>query len=142
MGVVYTPVFVSARAHVRLYETRSIRYTASSGLVVIGARAAGVSWTLVTPSALWAARASHTSVIDADGNIYVLGGTGNGNTYYRDVWRSTDKGDVLHCCAARAHAHTHTHTHAHTRTHTHIYTCMCTCVHKAHAWAWCTHMSM
>ncbi len=42
-------------------------------------------------SAPWAAREGHTSVIDATGAIYVLGGF-NGGLFYHDVWVSTDKG--------------------------------------------------
>jgi hypothetical protein len=45
----------------------------------------------VIDSAPWAARGSHTSVIDAAGAIYVIGGAGGG-TNYKDVWVSTDKG--------------------------------------------------
>ena len=98
-GVVYTHVHVSARVHVRLYSTRSNLYTVSSGLVVIGARAAGASWTLMTASAPWAARKAHTSVIDAAGNIYVLGGNSlvdavNASSC-NDVWRSADQGAAL-----------------------------------------------
>ncbi len=55
------------------------------------ASAAGVTWWLVIASAPWAARAFHTSVVDAAGAIYVLGGF-NGGTYYKDVWVSTDGG--------------------------------------------------
>ena len=41
-------------------------------------------------TAPWAARADHTSVVDAAGAIYVIGG---GNlTYFKDVWVSTDAG--------------------------------------------------
>ncbi len=39
----------------------------------------------------WAGRYGHTSVIDAAGAIYVIGGTGFG-TGYQDVWASTDGG--------------------------------------------------
>ncbi len=53
--------------------------------------AAGVTWTLVIASAPWAARYSHTSVIDAAGAIYVLGGN-NGGTFLNEVWASTDGG--------------------------------------------------
>ncbi len=53
--------------------------------------AAGVSWTSRTPSAPWAARAYHTTVIDAAGAIYVIGGLGT--TRYRDVWVSADGGE-------------------------------------------------
>ncbi len=55
--------------------------------------AAGVTWTLVIASAPWAGRYHHTSVIDAAGAIYVLGGrNGYGGTNYNDVWASTDGG--------------------------------------------------
>jgi hypothetical protein len=59
--------------------------------------AAGVTWTSRTTSAPgpWAARAGHTSAIDAAGAIYVIGGFGyyNGTyTYFNDVWVSTDGG--------------------------------------------------
>jgi hypothetical protein len=41
-------------------------------------------------TAPWAARKGHTTVIDAAGAIYVIGGSGG--TYYNDVWASTDGG--------------------------------------------------
>ena len=41
-------------------------------------------------TAPWAARYRHTSVVDAAGAIYVIGGFGG--TYYNDVWASTDGG--------------------------------------------------
>ncbi len=62
------------------------------------ALAAGITWTSRTASAPWVARAYHTSVVDAAGAIYVIGGkgdtiaTGTTNTYYRDVWASTNGG--------------------------------------------------
>jgi hypothetical protein len=62
--------------------------------VVIGwfARvAAGVTWTSRTTSALWAGRDLHTTVIDAAGAIYVIGGVA-GSTYYNDVYVSRDGG--------------------------------------------------
>jgi hypothetical protein len=52
--------------------------------------AAGVMWRLVVASAPWAARLGHTSVIGADGAIYVIGG--RGDTYFNDVWVSADGG--------------------------------------------------
>ena len=52
--------------------------------------AAGVTWTLVIAKAPWAARAGHTSVIDAAGAIYVIGGSSY--SQYNDVWVTTDKG--------------------------------------------------
>jgi hypothetical protein len=60
--------------------------------------AEGVTWTLVTASAPWGGRYGHTSVIDAAGAIYVIGGDGPGSgynatdTFYNDVWVSTDEG--------------------------------------------------
>ncbi len=53
--------------------------------------AAGVSWASRTTSAPWAAREGHTSVIDASGAIYVIGGY-DGGTYFNNVWASTDGG--------------------------------------------------
>ena len=52
--------------------------------------AADGNWTNVTSSAPWAARNDHTSVIDAFGSIYVIGG--NNGTYLDDVWVSIDLG--------------------------------------------------
>ncbi len=52
---------------------------------------AGATWTSRTTSAPWAARYTHTSVIDAAGAIYVIGGYGSG-TRQQDVWASTDGG--------------------------------------------------
>ena len=57
----------------------------------VRASAAGVTWTSRTASAPWAAREGHTSVIDAAGAIYVIGGRYL-NTYFQDVWVSTDRG--------------------------------------------------
>jgi hypothetical protein len=56
------------------------------------ALAAGATWTLVIASAPWAARGGHTSVVDAAGAIYVIGGGGFTDTRYDDVWISTDGG--------------------------------------------------
>jgi hypothetical protein len=57
------------------------------------ASAAGVTWTCRTANAQWAARRFHTSVVDAAGAIYVIGGKGTDNTsFYADVWASTDGG--------------------------------------------------
>ncbi len=55
------------------------------------ALAAGVTWTSRTSSAPWAARDSHTSVVDAAGAIYVIGGF-DGRTELNDVWVTTDGG--------------------------------------------------
>ncbi len=57
--------------------------------------AAGVTWTSRTLKAGWAARCGHTTVIDAAGAIYVIGGiSGNYPNYifFHDVWASTDGG--------------------------------------------------
>jgi hypothetical protein len=55
--------------------------------------AAGVTWTSRTANASWAFRYSHTSVVDAAGAIYVIGGHGGSNyTDLQDVWASTDGG--------------------------------------------------
>ncbi len=52
----------------------------------------------MTANAPWAARQMHTSVIDAAGRIYVLGGCVDDgcSTYYNDVWRSADQGAAPH----------------------------------------------
>jgi hypothetical protein len=54
--------------------------------------AAGVTWTSRTTSAPWAARAYHTSVIDAAGTVYIISGDSGSGTFYNDVWVSTDGG--------------------------------------------------
>ena len=57
------------------------------------ASAAGVTWTSRTASAPWGSRTGHTSVIDAAGTIYVIGGIASTVPYwYPDVWASTDGG--------------------------------------------------
>ncbi len=48
-------------------------------------------------TAPWAGREGHTTVIDAAGAIYVIGGhyfniTNYNETYYNDVWASSDGG--------------------------------------------------
>ncbi len=53
--------------------------------------AAGATWTSRTLTAGWAARYAHTSVVDAAGAIYVIGGV-FGGTHFQDVWASTDGG--------------------------------------------------
>jgi hypothetical protein len=55
--------------------------------------AAGMTWTSRTLAAPWAARGTHTSVIDAAGAIYVIGGFSGG--FLQDVWVSTDGGARL-----------------------------------------------
>jgi hypothetical protein len=56
------------------------------------ALAEGITWTSRTLQAPWAARESHTSVVDAAGAIYVIGGWDGLSTVYKDVWVSTDGG--------------------------------------------------
>ncbi len=59
------------------------------------ASAAGVTWTCRTAKAEWTARQGHTSVVDAAGAIYVIGGgSEEGSTYpnFQDAWASTDGG--------------------------------------------------
>jgi hypothetical protein len=52
-----------------------------------------VNWTSRTAKAEWAAREGHTSVIDAAGAIYVIGGSYSaGITFLNDVCASTDGG--------------------------------------------------
>ena len=54
--------------------------------------AAGVTWSTRIASAPWGGRGSHTSVIDAAGTIYVIGGHGVNGINYKDVWVLTDGG--------------------------------------------------
>jgi hypothetical protein len=58
------------------------------------ASAAGVTWTSRTAKAQWAGRYGHTSVVDAAGAIYVIGGSSSGGypDFLNDVWASTDGG--------------------------------------------------
>ena len=57
--------------------------------------ATGVTWTNRTSSAPWAARYWHTSVVDAAGAIYVIGGWNGDTGTFNDVWASTDGGARL-----------------------------------------------
>jgi hypothetical protein len=56
--------------------------------------AEGVTWTSRTTSAPWDARIFHTSVVDAAGAIYVIGGRVNqaATSGLMDVWVSTNGG--------------------------------------------------
>ncbi len=57
------------------------------------ASAAGRTFTNRTLKAPWAAREGHTSVVDAAGAIYVIGGVGDFFTgYLNDVWATLDGG--------------------------------------------------
>ena len=49
-------------------------------------------------TAPWAGREGHSTVIDAAGAIYVIGGY-NGTTVFNDVWASTDGGARPDSCA-------------------------------------------
>ena len=52
---------------------------------------AGVTWSMAAVFTPWAARSGHTTVIDAAGTMYLIGGNGDyGNL--NDVWSSADKG--------------------------------------------------
>ncbi len=83
-------------------SARGAMGAARSCLFVLGAHrrgrrawAAGVTWASRTLKAEWAGRFAHTSVIDAAGAIYVIGGQGKdrlSGTEYQDVWASSDKG--------------------------------------------------
>ena len=57
---------------------------------VMCASAAGRTFSNRALKAEWAGRLGHTSVIDAAGAIYVLGGYNS--SYFNDVWVSTDGG--------------------------------------------------
>jgi hypothetical protein len=59
---------------------------------VVRPRAAGESWAIVTPSAPWAGRADHKTVINDAGAIYVIGGWSGSDAFYDDVWMSTADG--------------------------------------------------
>jgi hypothetical protein len=49
-------------------------------------------WSCRTAGAPWAGRSGHTTVADAAGAIYVIGGISYDGTYFDDVWASTDGG--------------------------------------------------
>ncbi len=75
-----------------IYSSDRGARAAAQALVDSRTSAAGAMWRCRTASAPWAARFGHTSVIDAAGAIYVIGGQGYYNTVYNDVWKSTDGG--------------------------------------------------
>jgi hypothetical protein len=61
----------------------------------VGSRvlAAGITWTDRETSAPLKGRIGYTTVIDAAGAIYIIGGgTWDGSIYYQDAWASTDGG--------------------------------------------------
>ncbi len=51
----------------------------------------GATWASRTASAPWGRRQGHTSMIDAAGAMYVIGGYGSGGVF-KDVWVSSDGG--------------------------------------------------
>ena len=51
-----------------------------------------VAWTLMTLSAPWEPREGLTAVVDAQGDLVVVGGLGYGGVTYGDTWRSSDQG--------------------------------------------------
>ncbi len=75
------PCFTAARAWLRFGATGRVSR----------ASAAGVNWTCRTANAGWIARAT-TSVVDATGAIYVIGGYNDEYPFFQDVWASTDGG--------------------------------------------------
>ncbi len=86
-----TTVYVCLGAVRALWWHGGVRFS------VIGVRcrarsAAGVTWTSRTLKAEFAARFGHTSVIDAIGAIYVIGGVDGFGAYFQDVWVSTNGG--------------------------------------------------
>jgi hypothetical protein len=56
------------------------------------ALATGAMWRCRTAIAPWAGRDGHTTVIDAAGAIYVIGGETINGVLFDDVWVSTDGG--------------------------------------------------
>ncbi len=107
-------------------------------------RAAGGTWTCLLANAPWPARYRHTTVIDAAGTIYLMGGAvarGDQINVYNDVWVGTNngansttqghsqsthgalKGYLYRRGTLKGHSalqlpHGHTRTHIRTRTHT------------------------
>ncbi len=77
-----------------MYISKYIYLYRAFRLFAIGrsrAFAAGAMWTNRTSSAPWAGRDGHTSVVDAAGAIYVIGGDGI-NGPVNDVLKSADGG--------------------------------------------------
>jgi hypothetical protein len=86
-------IYSSARA-ARCGRACVVSFGATGRARASASAATGITWTSRTTGAPWAARSDHTSVIDAFGAIYVIGGIGRDYpdyTYYRDVWASTDE---------------------------------------------------
>ncbi len=72
------------------------RHSWYCNLVAIdGPRAAGGTWTCLLANTPWPARYGHTTVIDAAGTIYLMGGAiarGGQVNLYNDVWVGTNNG--------------------------------------------------
>ncbi len=86
-------VFIARTAAARAAARACLRLCDRPGSRAL---AAGVTWTSRTLAAEWAGRFGHTSVIDAAGAIYVIGGGagkfGEGFIDFNDVWKSADGG--------------------------------------------------
>jgi hypothetical protein len=85
-------VCVCARARVRACVCACVRACVRMRVCVCACVRAGAMWRSRTITAPWAARYGHTTVVDAAGTIYVIGGTDGGGTFFNDVWVSTDGG--------------------------------------------------
>jgi hypothetical protein len=80
---------LSARLCARLWpRARGCVWCHRPGLRAL---AAGITWTSRTANAQWAGRGYHSSVVDAAGAIYVIGGQSS-TGYLQDVWATTDGG--------------------------------------------------
>ncbi len=75
-----------------IYSSDRGARAAARAFVDSRALAAGAMWRCRTASAPWDGRGEHTTVIDAAGAIYVIGGFDGGDIWYNDVWKSTDGG--------------------------------------------------
>ena len=54
-------------------------------------------WVKKNVAAAWEARSQHQMVVLKDGSLLLVGGTGSGNAYFNDVWRSPDLGVTWNC---------------------------------------------
>ncbi len=81
-----------ARRGLAVFIARPATRAAARAFVGSRASAAGAMWRCRTASAPWAGRQGHTTVVDAAGAIYVIGGVGFSGAYLNDVWASTDGG--------------------------------------------------
>ena len=75
-------------------QLRNGRASAPTFAGVVARVAAGASFRLVTNQPPWEGRYGHTTVIDAAGNMYLMGGLGDGfGNYFNDVWKGTNSGE-------------------------------------------------